>query len=214
MRANSLKKGEGLAFYAKDADTLVRGLSYLSKHAPNQMAYLVRSGDGSGLSLWGSSWERERGFRGFNIFTAGISSAGHNVLEFGKRAIATLLLTFENLDRRDIKAIDSELYYAMHKSSVREYSEFFNIQRYVDFKSVLDQFSRDGKLANRGAFLYVCRKDEMPRHVNCGVVEHQIPSILGMGELAVKARQMFFGAKPHFTPKNMPQGTRDGGIFN
>jgi len=213
LRLNVLSQDSGLAFYAKDADTLVRGLTYLAKNGKNPMAYLIQTGDRSGISLWGASWERAQNIRGSNKLTAGLSTAGHNAIEIGKRAIARLILAFDTLDSRDIKAIDQELYYAMHKQSVRELSRTFNMQKLVSFRDVMEQFDRDGKMARSGAFLYVCRTIDMPRYVDNGEILSQIPNTLSMGELAVKARQLFFGARSYRTPVPVRPGMRDGGIF-
>lgn len=208
LRLNVLSKDGAIAFFAKDAETLVRGLTYVGKHTKGKpMAYTLQTGDRTGIAIWAGEWHRGGELRYANKFTAGVTAVGFNILEFGKRKLAELILMLETLDSKDIKKLDSELYYAMHKRSKEELKETFNIDgRYTSIKDIMSAVGRDGRMVRNGAFAYVCRTVDMPTNINCGSVMRQIPNFVTVGELATKTNSLFKGPK-------LQAGNRDGGIF-
>jgi hypothetical protein len=190
LRNVLLSEDTALSFLAKDDDTLIRGLNYVAKHMKGTS--LLRTFDRTGISVWAGTWNRGGPLRYPNKFTAGVTTVGANILEFSKRKLAEMILLIENLDRKDMKKLDSELYYAMRNRSKNELKDSLGIDsNYTSFKDAMAMFGRDERLAREGAFVYVCRSVDMPRYVNRGKVQNQIPCTLTMSEVAVKTRQLF-----------------------
>ncbi len=153
----------GIAFYAKDSETLIRGFKYLndSGKTKGKREYFLRTRDESNLAAMSIAWEHERTTYS-NAFTAGVGTVGFNTSLAIRRGI--------------------------HKTTGIKIG---SNDRYQSLSDNMERFSRDGKLEQRGCALYIVNAQYMPTQLKWGRVSRQIGDVMTFGIMATIAKRLF-----------------------
>jgi len=153
----------GMVFYAKDSETLLRGLDYVyqSPKTRGKREYWMRSADGGGLAAMSITWDH------------GIS-----------RHTSPLIAAFVTVGFNASLAIRREIFRKFH-IKIGDNDQFQSVS------GNMDAAGRDGRLLRRGAALYVCQTSDMPTRMPYGRTYRQIGDILTLGVLATVGKKLF-----------------------
>jgi hypothetical protein len=155
LEATTMDRENGIAFYAKDVDTLIRGFRYLgqnNKTKSNKEFTLMGVGSGDLAALF-IRWDKGT-LRNKNQTSAGIATVGFNISQFLTR---TWVMAGGRSDKVD---------------------------RYQSVSHNMEQAGRDGRLAHQGAAVYVSLSSVMPFDLAWGRTYRQIGDTMTMGTLA------------------------------
>jgi hypothetical protein len=159
-------ENEGIAFAAKDADTLIRGFKYLadSGKTKGKREFYLKERGGQNLAALGITWS-EGVSRHTNKASAAIVTAGYNVGQFLTRAFVLA----------NIKIAPSTRKYWQNAGV---------IDGYQSISDNMDKAGRDGAMTYRGAAIYICAGSQMPVNLKWGRTYRQIEDIASLGMLA------------------------------
>lgn len=161
MLVNSLDDSTGIAFAAKDGETLERGFGRLLKKvgATNQ-SYRLHSAGLTGLTAFYIEWSRGS-IRSQTQIGAAIATIGHNA--------------GEGLKRLGIMIFPSKAFLKRHGVT---------IDHFMSVSQAMKQAGRDGKMLVRGACLYVCASEAFANaQPKWGRVWRQLGSTIDLGDL-------------------------------
>jgi hypothetical protein len=155
LEETTLDRNNGMAFYAKDVETLIRGFQFLgsnSKTRSKNEFTLTGFGD-EDLAALHIRWDRGT-IRYKNQAAAGLATVGFNISQF------------------------------LSRGWVRAGGKSDKIDRYQNVKDNMEKASREGRLYYRGAAVYVSLSSVMPLNLAWGRTYRQIGSTMTMGILA------------------------------
>jgi hypothetical protein len=154
LEVTKMDPENGIAFYAKDVDTLIRGFKYLGSNGKTRAnkEYTIMGIGGGDLAALFITWEKGT-LRYSNQVSAGISTVGFNISQF------------------------------LTRSWVLAGGKSNRVDRYQSVKDNMEKVSREGRLAFHGAALYVSLSSVMPFGLKWGRTHRQIGSTMTMGIL-------------------------------
>jgi len=164
---------EGIAFAAKDSETLVRGFKYLadSGKTKGKREFYLRERSEQNLAALAISWS-DGPSRHSNKASAAILTVGHNIKQVLIRGMIVVPLKLK-------------------PSSKKFWQDSGIVERIQSVSDNMDKAGRDGAMISRGAALYVCSGVQLPHNLRWGRPYRQIGDILTLGMLATVANKLF-----------------------
>lgn len=163
---NELDEHTGIAFAAKDGETLERGFKALHRNVQTDSAYQIKSSNGSSLTVFYIEWNRGT-LRHRTQVGAGLSTAAFN--------------TGQALKRFGIAIFPAKGFLQRHGVT---------LEQFQSISANVERASRDGKMMARGACLYVCLGSTFPtQELKWGRVWRQIGSKIHFWDLKTLTNQ-------------------------
>ena len=156
----------GIAFFAKDGDTLRRGFAEVADKTAGKREYYLKAREGRDLAALLIRWDNGTS-RYSNQVIAALSTLGHNLSVAGWRAFYRTL------------------YNVVPHVSLTGHND-----RYQSVSKNVKASGRDGKMLERGVALFICPAQLMPNSLTWGRTYRQIGDTLTLGMMGTIVGQL------------------------
>lgn len=164
---SELDNDTGIAFAAKDGDTLERGFMALFQKTGLDTAYRIKSGNNTGLTALYIEWD---------------GGAIRNRSKIGAAVSTVSFNTGQALKRFGIAIFPAKGFLKRHGVT---------LERFQSISANMERAGRDGRILAKGACLYICHSAAFPpANLRWGRVSRQIDSSQDMGDLKTLTTQL------------------------